>query len=177
MESNGKRVTAAGAPVDFPTCPVIWGGTETPGQHAFHQWLHQGTDKASCDFIVVARPMGRERSHHEILLANACAQSEALMSGVEAAESYRACPGDRVSTTFVLPELDAVHLGALLAIYEHKVFVQASVWGINPFDQWGVELGKKIAGQVLPALRGKGGELHPATAHLLSVIRRTGESG
>jgi glucose-6-phosphate isomerase len=177
MESNGKRVTAEGEPVDFETCPVIWGGTETPGQHAFHQWLHQGTDKASCDFIVVARPMGRERSHHEILLANACAQSEALMSGVAAAESHRACPGERVSTTFVLPELDAFHLGALLAIYEHKVFVQASVWGINPFDQWGVELGKKIAGQVLPALRGKAGALHPATAHLLAVIRRTAEAG
>jgi len=177
MESNGKRVTLDGTPVDFETCPVIWGGTETPGQHAFHQWLHQGTDRASCDFIVVARPMGRERAHHEALLANACAQSQALMTGVATAESWRECPGDRVSTTFVLPELDAFHLGSLLAIYEHKVFVQASVWGINAFDQWGVELGKKIAGQVLPALRGKAAELHPATAHLLSVIRRIGDTG
>ena len=177
MESNGKRVTTEGAPVDFETCPVIWGGTETPGQHAFHQWLHQGTDRASCDFIVVARPMGRERAHHEALLANACAQSQALMTGVATPESWRECPGDRVSTTFVLPELDAFHLGALLAIYEHKVFVQACVWGINAFDQWGVELGKKIAGQVLPAVRGQPAELHPATAHLLSVIRRIAESG
>ncbi|HSN19368.1 MAG TPA: glucose-6-phosphate isomerase [Usitatibacter sp.] len=177
MESNGKRVTASGEAVDFGTCPVIWGGTETPGQHAFHQWLHQGTDLASCDFIVVARPMGRERAHHEMLVANACAQSQALMTGVDAAEPWRACPGERVSTTFVLPQLDAFHLGALLAIYEHKVFVQASVWGINPFDQWGVELGKKIAGQVLPALRGKPAELHPATTHLLALIRRIGESG
>ncbi len=177
MESNGKRVTADGVPVDFGTCPVIWGGSETPGQHAFHQWLHQGTDPASCDFIVVARPMGRERTHHEILLANACAQSQALMTGVAAPESWRACPGDRVSTTFVLPELDAFHLGALLAIYEHKVFVQASVWGIDAFDQWGVELGKKLADQVLPAFRGKPAELHPATAHLLALIRRIGESG
>jgi glucose-6-phosphate isomerase len=177
MESNGKRVDLEGNPVDFPTCPVVWGGTETPGQHAFHQWLHQGTDRASCDFVVVARAMGRERGHHEMLLANACAQSQALMTGVEAAEPWRACPGERVSTTVVLPELDAFHLGALLAIHEHKVFVQASVWGINPFDQWGVELGKKIAGQVLPALRGKGGALHPATEHLLRVIRRTAESG
>jgi glucose-6-phosphate isomerase len=177
MESNGKRVTAEGEAVDFETCPVIWGGTETPGQHAFHQWLHQGTDRASCDFIVVARSMGRERGHHEMLLANACAQAQALMTGVEAAEPWRACPGERVSTTFVLPELDAFHLGALLAIHEHKVFVQACVWGINPFDQWGVELGKKIAGQVLPAIRGKAAELHPATSHLLSLIRRIGESG
>ncbi len=177
MESNGKRVRADGKPVDFATCPVIWGGTETTGQHAFHQWLHQGTDLASCDFIVVARPMGRERAHHEILLAHACAQSQALMTGVAAPESWRECPGDRVSTTLVLPELDAFHLGALLAIYEHKVFVEASVWGIDPFDQWGVELGKTIAGQVLRALRGKDAGLHPATAHLLALIRRTGESG
>jgi glucose-6-phosphate isomerase len=99
------------------------------------------------------------------------------MTGVATPESWRACPGDRVSTTFVLPELDAFHLGALLAIYEHKVFVQGAVWGIDSFDQWGVELGKKIAGQVLPALRGKPAELHPATAHLLSVIRRIGEAG
>ncbi len=177
MESNGKRVTQDGSPVDFETCPVIWGGTETPGQHAFHQWLHQGTDRASCDFIVVARPMGGDIAHHQILLANACAQSQALMTGVEAPESWRACPGDRVSTTFVLPELDAFHLGALLAIYEHKVFVQAAVWGINAFDQWGVELGKTIAGQVLPALRATPTALHPATEHLLALIRRAGESG
>ena len=177
MESNGKRVTAEGAPVDFETCPVIWGGTGTPGQHAFHQWLHQGTDLASCDFIVVARPMGRERTHHEALLAHACAQSQALMTGVAAPESWRECPGERVSTTFVLPELDPFHLGALLAIYEHKVFVQASVWGIDAFDQWGVELGKKIAGQVLATLRGKAAQLHPATAHLLALVRRIAESG
>jgi len=177
MESNGKRVAQDGTPVDFPTCPVIWGGTETPGQHAFHQWLHQGTDVASCDFIVSARPMGQMRSHHELLLANACAQSQALMTGVAAPQPWRECPGDRVSTTIVLPELDAYHLGALLALYEHKVFVEATVWGTNPFDQWGVELGKTIAGQVLPAVRGKPANLHPATAHLLGIIRRMGESG
>ncbi|HXZ48737.1 MAG TPA: glucose-6-phosphate isomerase [Usitatibacter sp.] len=177
MESNGKRVAQDGTSVDFQTCPVIWGGTGTPGQHAFHQWLHQATESASCDFIVVARPMGGDRAHHEILLANACAQSEALMTGVARAESWRACPGDRVSTTFVLPALDAYHLGALVAIYEHKVFVEATVWGTNPFDQWGVELGKSIAGRVLPALRGAPEEVHPATAHLLGLIRRTGAAG
>ncbi len=177
MESNGKRVGLDGEPVDFPTCPVIWGGAETPGQHAFHQWLHQGTDPASCDFIVVARAMGAERSHHEILLAHACAQSQALMTGVASEERWRECPGDRVSTTFVLPRLDAYHLGALLAIWEHKVFVQATVWGINAFDQWGVELGKHIAGEILPALREAPADLHPATRHLLGVIRRMGAAG
>jgi glucose-6-phosphate isomerase len=177
MESNGKRVTQEGEAVDFPTCPVIWGGTETPGQHAFHQWLHQGTDFASCDFILPARPMGQARSHHELLLANACAQSQALMTGVAAPQPWRACPGNRASTTIVLPGLDAYHLGALLALYEHKVFVEATLWGINPFDQWGVELGKAIAGQVLPAVRGKPANLHPATAHLLGIIRRMGDPG
>jgi glucose-6-phosphate isomerase len=176
MESNGKRVDRDGNPLDFHTCPVIWGGTETPGQHAFHQWLHQGTGVASCDFIVAAKPMGDELEHHRILLAHACAQSEALMTGSRDAEPWRACPGDRMSTTFVLPELDAWHLGALLAIHEHKVYVQATVWGINAFDQFGVELGKTIAGQVLPAVRGQPAKLHPATQHLLGVIRKLGES-
>ncbi|HXN16495.1 MAG TPA: glucose-6-phosphate isomerase, partial [Usitatibacter sp.] len=142
MESNGKRVDRDGNVVDFATCPVVWGGVETPGQHAFHQWLHQGTDAVSCDFIVIAHAMGAPSSQHAILLAHACAQSEALMAGVATAQPYRECPGDRVSTTFVLPRLDAFHLGALLAIFEHKVYVQATVWGINAFDQWGVELGK-----------------------------------
>jgi glucose-6-phosphate isomerase len=176
MESNGKRVDRDGAALDFPTCPVVWGGAETPGQHAFHQWLHQGTDPVSCDFVVVARPMGERLAHHEILLSHACAQSQALMEGIATPDMHRACPGDRASTTFVLPRLDAYHLGALLAIYEHKVFVQATVWGINAFDQFGVELGKTIAGQVLPAVRGAAAELHPATRHLLGVIRKLAEA-
>jgi glucose-6-phosphate isomerase len=175
MESNGKRVDRDGNALDFQTCPVVWGGTGTPGQHAFHQWLHQGTGIASCDFIVVARSMGERTDHHEILLAHACAQSEALMNGIETSDPHRACPGDRVSTTFVLPRLDAYHLGALLAIYEHKVFVQAALWGINAFDQFGVELGKTIAGQILPAVRGASVPLHASTRHLLGVIRRLGE--
>jgi glucose-6-phosphate isomerase len=176
MESTGKRVKADGVPVDFATGPVVWGGTETPGQHAFHQWLHQGTDIATCDFIVVARPMGGTPGHHEILLSHACAQSEALMVGLAAAEPQRECPGNRVSTTFVLPQLDAHHLGALLAIHEHKVYVQATVWGIDAFDQFGVELGKTIAGQILPAVRGADVPLHPATRHLLDVIRKLADA-
>jgi glucose-6-phosphate isomerase len=176
MESNGKRVDRDGNPLDFQTCPVVWGGTETPGQHAFHQWLHQGTDLASCDFIVVARAMGAHKAHHEILLAHACAQSEALMEGLATPQTHKACPGDRVSTTFVLPALDAFHLGALLAIYEHKVFVQGVIWGINSFDQWGVELGKTIAGQILPAVRGGSATLHPATRHLLGLLQKMGRA-
>jgi glucose-6-phosphate isomerase len=172
MESNGKRVDRDGNPLDFATCPVVWGGTGTPGQHAFHQWLHQGTDPVACDFIVVAKSMGSHREHHEILLAHACAQSEALMEGLATPQTHKACPGDRVSTTIVLPSLDARHLGALLACYEHKVFVQGVIWGINSFDQWGVELGKTIAGRVLPAMRGHKATLNPATHHLLGLIQK-----
>ena len=94
------------------------------------------------------------------------------MEGLATPQTHKACPGDRPSTTFVLPALDPHHLGALLAAYEHKVFVQGVVWGINSFDQWGVELGKTIAGQILPAVRGAAAELHPATHHLLGVIRK-----
>lgn len=176
MESLGKRVDAQGNLIDVPTCPVIWGGVGTPGQHAYHQWLHQGTDPVSCDFIVVARPTGGNAAHHEILLSHACAQSEALMTGNATTETHRACPGNRPSTTIVLPEMDALHLGALIALYEHKVFAEATIWGIDAFDQWGVELGKHIAGQVLPAIRGAEATLHPATHHLLSVIQRAGSA-
>ena len=96
------------------------------------------------------------------------------MTGVATAESHRACPGDRPSTTIVMPSLDAFHLGALIALYEHKVFAQATIWGIDAFDQWGVELGKNIAGQILPAVRGAETTLHPATHHLLGVIHKLG---
>jgi glucose-6-phosphate isomerase len=161
MESNGKRVDVEGRTVDFATTPALWGGTGTPGQHAFHQWLHQGTETAACDFIVAARPMGKRLDDHQRLLAHACAQSEALMNGIDRPEAHRACPGGRVSTTIVMPALDAWNLGALLAIYEHKVFAQARIWGINPFDQWGVERGKELAGALLPAV--SGGETPPGT--------------
>lgn len=172
MESNGKRVDERGDPLEVASCPVVWGGTGTPGQHAFHQWLHQGTDPAACDFVIAAQPMGSLREHHEILLAHALAQSEALMEGLATPQTHKACPGDRPSTTYVMPSLDPFHLGALLAIYEHKVFVQGVVWGIDSFDQWGVELGKTIAGKILPAVRGGEATLHPATHHLLGVVRK-----
>ncbi|MFZ3323645.1 MAG: glucose-6-phosphate isomerase [Usitatibacter sp.] len=176
MESNGKRVSAKDEVLDYATSPVVWGGVGTPGQHAFHQWLHQGSDVASSDFIVVARAMGTNVAHHNILLAHAYAQSEALMNGVDSPVPHLACPGNRPSTTIVMPRLDPFNLGALLAVYEHKVFTEATIWGVNPFDQFGVELGKSIADRVLPAVRGAEASLDPATRHLLEVVKRLGSS-
>jgi len=177
MESNGKSVRLDGSPVGAVTCPAIFGQPGTPGQHAFHQWLHQGTDPAACDFILVARPMGSRADAHEALLAHALAQSEALMTGRSTGDPHRDCPGDRPSTTIVLPRLDPASLGALLALYEHKAYAQAVLWGINPFDQFGVELGKAIAGRILPAVRGQlDGGLHPATRHLVGVLHKLAQS-
>jgi len=176
MESNGKRVDRDGAALDFSTAPAVLGSEGTPGQHAFHQWLHQGTDPVSADFIVVATPMGSDADRHARLVAHAAAQSEALMNGVETPEPWRSCPGGRSSTTIVMPALDPHHLGSLLALYEHKVFAEGALWGINSFDQWGVELGKKIAGSILPAARGEGTAPDAATAHLLGVIHKLAQS-
>ena len=163
--------------LDHATCPVVWGGTGTPGQHAFHQWLHQGTEACRLRLHRRGAPHGqRTASHHEILLAHACAQSEALMEGV-AAEPHKRLPRrPRRARPSCCRALDAMHLGALLAIYEHKVFVQGVVWGINSFDQCGVELGKTIAGQILPAVRGGEAPLHPATRHLLGVIQKLAQA-
>jgi glucose-6-phosphate isomerase len=176
MESNGKRVEAGGAPVRCPTCPAIFGEAGTLGQHAFYQWLHQGTDTASCDFVVVARPMGSRAADHDVLLAHALAQSEALMTGRSTGNPHRDCPGNRPSTTLVLPSLEPAALGALVALYEHKVYCQAILWGVNAFDQFGVELGKAIAGRILPAFTEKPAALHPATSHLLGVIRTAAQA-
>jgi glucose-6-phosphate isomerase len=177
MESNGKRVDREGASLDFATAPVVWGGEGTPGQHAFHQWLHQGTDAVSCDFIVAARPMGADAARHARLLAHAAAQSEALMMGTDASEApHRACPGGRASTTIVLPALDPMHFGSLLALYEHKVYSQGAIWGIDSFDQWGVELGKRIAGTIAPGPAGEGAAENPATRHLLGIIHKRAET-
>ena len=176
MESNGKRVCLDGSPVEVATAPAIWGEPGTLGQHAFHQWLHQGTDTASCDFIVVAKPMSSRGAEHEALLAHALAQGEALLTGRNDGDAHRACPGNRPSTTIVMPSLDAFSLGALIALYEHKVYTQAVLWGVNAFDQFGVELGKAIAGRILPAVRGEAATLHPATRHLLGVIHKMAQT-
>lgn len=176
MESNGKRVGTDGSPVETATAPAVWGEPGTLGQHAFHQWLHQGTDAASCDFIVVAKPMSPRRAQHDVLLAHALAQGEALLTGRASGDAHRDSPGNRPSTTIVMPALDAFSLGALIALYEHKVYTQATLWGVNAFDQFGVELGKAIAGRILPAVRGEAADLHPATRHLLDIIHKMAQT-
>lgn len=173
MESLGKSVTPQGEPVDCATAPVLWGGVGTSSQHSFFQALHQGTDTVPADFIGVARPAHAYAGNHHALLANLLAQAEALANGHAAAEPQQRHPGNRPSTFLLLDELTPHALGALLALYEHSVYVQSLLWGINAFDQWGVELGKKIAGDLLPAVRGESdaGVTDPVTRTLLAEIR------
>jgi glucose-6-phosphate isomerase len=137
MESNGKRVDRAGNTVGYATCPVLWGAEGTPSQHAFHQLLHQGTQSVPCDFIDI--------SSNEILSANARAQADALAFGSEDGQY----PGNRPSSMLFLEEMNPKNLGRLLALYEHKAFVQGIIWNLNSFDQPGVELGKSMAKKIL----------------------------
>ena len=178
MESNGKRVTREGEPVDAPTCPVIWGDVGTNGQHAYFQLLHQGTDITPVDFIAALKPSHALPGHHALLLANCFAQSEALMRGKNAEEvrqdmqaqglpqeeierllPHRIFPGNRPSNTILMEALTPHALGALIALYEHKVLVQGAIWNINSFDQWGVELGKVLAKTIADELTQ---QAHPA---------------
>ncbi|MFP4479813.1 MAG: glucose-6-phosphate isomerase [Desulfohalobiaceae bacterium] len=171
MESNGKRITLDAEVVDYPTGPVIWGAPGTNGQHAFFQLLHQGTRLVPCDFIAFARQPGHDAQQHRLLLANFLAQTEALMQGkgeaevreemqaqgkgeeeIQAILPHRVFPGNRPSNSILLPELSPRTLGALVALYEHKIFVQGAIWNINSFDQWGVELGKQLAKRIEPEL-------------------------
>ncbi|MEM8838947.1 MAG: glucose-6-phosphate isomerase [Pseudomonadota bacterium] len=173
MESNGKSVRLDGTPVKGETGPLIWGEPGTNGQHAFYQLLHQGTDIIPCDFLLAAKPTDADEDHHKILSANCFAQSEALMMGKSEAEvrheleaegkieteiarlvPHKVFQGDRPSNTILYEQLDPETLGQLIALYEHKVFVQGVVWGVNSFDQWGVELGKALAKRLLPVLDG-----------------------
>jgi len=165
MESSGKGVDRGGAPVDYPTGPVLWGEAGTNGQHAFYQLLHQGTQAVPCDFIGFCRSLNPFRDHHEQLLANMLAQGQALAFGKTRAEleaenvpaslrPFREFPGNRPSNTILAEELTPGVLGKLVALYEHKVFTQGVIWNIFSFDQWGVELGKKLAGRILPKLKG-----------------------
>jgi len=167
MESNGKRVTLEGGEVGRATGPVVWGEPGTNGQHAFFQLIHQGTDVIPCEFLVAAEGHEPElRHHHDLLVANCLAQSEALMLGrdLAAAEAatpdaslapHRVFPGNRPSTTLLYRRLDPATLGRIIALYEHRVFVEGVIWGINSFDQWGVELGKEMATALLPLVEGK----------------------
>ena len=155
MESNGKRVRLDGTAVDGDTGPIVWGEPGTNGQHAFYQLLHQGTRVVPVDFIGFATPNHPYRNHHDLLMANLFAQAEALAFGREnEAEPHRHFPGDRPSTMILADRLTPSVLGQLIALYEHVVFVQGVIWGINSFDQWGVELGKELANQITPELTG-----------------------
>ena len=152
-ESNGKRVRLDGSPVDGDTGPIVWGEPGTNGQHAFYQLLHQGTRVVPADFIGFADPNHPYRNHHDLLMSNLFAQAEALAFGrADLDEPYRHFPGDRPSTLVLADRLTPSVLGQLVALYEHIVFVQGVIWGIDSFDQWGVELGKELANQITPEL-------------------------
>jgi glucose-6-phosphate isomerase len=182
MESNGKSVTRDGDPVARPTAPVTWGGVGTDAQHAVFQLLHQGTRDVPLEFLAVVAPgHGLGGSHHRQLLANCFAQGAALMrgrtfeealalsNGDRALAAAKTFPGNRPSATILLDRLDPATLGALLAFYEHRTFAAAVLLGINPFDQWGVELGKEMA----KAVDGGGGAaLDPSTAALMAHALR-----
>lgn len=178
MESNGKRVDRDGREVDYDTAPIIWGASGTSSQHSFHQLLHQGTRLAPVDFIVAADGAGDARAR-DLLLASALAQGAALMSGAQAQDPHRRIPGNRPLNTVLMERLAPESLGQLIALYEHKVFVQGVIWNINSFDQWGVELGKRLAAELLPSLReGKiPPQADPATRALIERIRRLRRHG
>ncbi len=172
MESNGKGVDAQGQVLPFATSPVLWGEPGTNGQHAYFQMLHQGTEPVPVEFIAVRRPAHELPAHHELLLANALAQAQALMQGKADAGGHRNFTGNRPSTFFVLEALDPASLGALLALYEHRVFTSGAVWGIDSFDQWGVELGKVLASDIAQRLAsGDVQGLDASTAGLLGKLR------
>ena len=172
MESNGKRVDTQGEALPFDTAPVLWGEPGTNGQHAYFQMLHQGTDVVPVEFLAVEKSQGALPGHHELLLANVLAQAQALMVGKADAGGQRDFPGNRPSTFLLLEELTPTSLGALIALQEHRVFVSGSVWGIDSFDQWGVELGKVLTKDLEPRLHnGDASGLDGSTAGLLRRLR------
>lgn len=192
MESNGKYVDRDGKKVTYPTGPIIWGEPGTNGQHAFYQLIHQGTDLIPADFIAAKKCQHGLKDHHPILLANFIAQTEALMTGksrneveiemrqagikdadVERIAPYRVFEGNRPTNSIVLDELNPYHLGQLIAAYEHKIFIQGYIWNIYSYDQWGVELGKVLAKNVLGELTGSGVEHEhdSSTAALIAYLK------
>ena len=171
MESNGKYVDRNGHKVGYATGPIVWGEPGTNGQHAFYQLIHQGTPMIPCDFIAPAISHNPTGNHHAILLSNFFAQTEALMNGKTKAEvtaelqnldkealrklaAFKVFEGNRPTNSFLLKKITPFSLGSLIALYEHKIFVQGIIWNIFSFDQWGVELGKQLAKKVLPELDG-----------------------
>jgi glucose-6-phosphate isomerase len=172
MESNGKRVDASGEALPFGTSPVLWGEPGTNGQHAYFQMLHQGTDVVPVEFIAVKKARHNLPGHHPMLLANVLAQAQALMVGKSDSGGHKHFPGNRPSTFLLLDDLTPASLGALIALQEHRVFVSGSLWGINSFDQWGVELGKVLAKDIEPRLAsGDVAGLDGSTAGLLARLR------
>lgn len=187
MESNGKSVTHSGMTVDYNTCPILWGEIGSDAQHAFYQLLHQGTQQVSCDFIACVRHYSDEerfatlRHQHELALSNCLAQSRVLAFGNLAVENtamacvtdkFKNYRGNQPSTTILIDELTPKSLGALIALYEHKVYVMACIWDINPFDQWGVEMGKQMAESVYQALSQDKSPFDGSTNQLLAHIRK-----
>jgi glucose-6-phosphate isomerase len=178
MESNGKSVRLDSTPVDADTGAVYWGEPGTNGQHSFYQLIHQGTRLIPCDFVCFANSLNPLGNHHDLLVANVFAQAEALAFGKTAAEveaegnpgwlvPHRTFPGNRPSNVLMADRLTPATLGALVALYEHSVFVQGAVWGVNSFDQWGVELGKALAGRIAPELSGGGALDHDSSTNAL----------
>jgi glucose-6-phosphate isomerase len=172
MESNGKRVDVSGQPLPYGSAPVLWGEPGTNGQHAYFQMLHQGTDVVPVEFVAVKKSRHDLAQHHPMLLANVLAQAQALMMGKVDAGGHKHFPGNRPSTFLLLDDLTPASLGALIAMQEHRVFVSGSLWGINSFDQWGVELGKVLAKDIEPRLSsGDLTGLDGSTAGLLTLLR------
>lgn len=187
MESNGKRVTLDGTPVDYETGPIYWGEPGTNGQHSFYQLIHQGTKRIPCDFIAFKRPLNELGRHHDLLMANVFAQAEALAFGKTPDEvraegvseelvPHKTFTGNRPSTVLLLDKLTPAALGKLVALYEHSVFTQGAIWGIDSFDQWGVELGKVLAKRIVPELESeKDPELtHDSSTNALISMYRAG---
>ncbi|WP_339926870.1 glucose-6-phosphate isomerase [uncultured Cobetia sp.] len=174
MESNGKSVDIFGRPVDYKTGPIVWGETGSNGQHAFFQLLHQGTRYVPIDFIASLKPEPGTEEHHFALITNMLAQANAFMEGSQDGSNldpHYNCPGNRPSSTLLLDEMTPRNLGALIALYEHKVFVQGVIWNINSFDQWGVQLGKRIAGEISARIDTDVKAFDPSTQGLLALVR------
>ncbi len=171
MESNGKRVSTSGNALERDSGPVVWGEPGTNGQHAFYQLIHQGTSVIPCEFLVAAQAHEADlQHHHDLLVANCLAQSEALMLGrQDAPTEHRMFPGNRPSLTLIYQKLTPKTFGRIIALFEHRVFVEGAIWGINSFDQWGVELGKELANAMLPLVQQpNSGDKDESTAGLLA---------
>jgi len=188
MESNGKRVDRDGRPVQVQTGPVVWGQPGTNGQHAFYQLIHQGTKLIPADFLGVVQPAELVGRHQDLLFANFLAQTEALAFGKSAEQvtaegvaaelvPHRTFPGNRPTSSIVVERLTPSTLGQLVALYEHKVFTQGAIWGINSFDQWGVELGKALATRIVPELQADSALTHDSSTNALIERYRRGRTG